>query len=140
MDNEPFELEAQTVSDLVDAVAADRAAAAAWPKTLVALVDVLAATLVRRGMAEEPAEEQARAMVAAIALYHGGRPVYLPRGTALENALLHDAIYRAHKRGNTDALARRHNLTTRTIQRIVRDQLLLHRARIQPSLFPHATS
>ena len=139
MTDEPFELESQTVADLVDAIAADKASTAAWPRTLVELVDVLTATLVRRGMKEESAEDQARHLVAAIALHHGGRPVYLPKGKTLETALLHDAIYRAHRRGNTDALARKHDLTTRAVQRIVRDQMLLRRSRIQPSLFPHAT-
>lgn len=133
---ESFELEAQTVDDLVDAIASDKVSVAAWPRTLVELVDVLTATLVRRGMKEEQAEDQARYLVTAIALHHGGRPVYLPKGKALETALLHDAIYRAHRRGATDALARKHGLTTRAVQRIVRDQMLLHRRRIQPGLFP----
>lgn len=139
MIDEPFELESQTAADLVDAIATDRASTANWPRTLVELVDVLSVTLVRRGLSEESAEDQARHMVAAIALHHGGRPVYLPKGKTLETALMHDAIFRAHRRGNTDALARVHKLTTRAVQRIVRDQTLLHRARIQPSLFPHAT-
>lgn len=139
IESESFELEAQTVAELADAIASDKLCTAAWPRTLVELVDVLAATLVRRGMKEEPAEDQARHLVAAIALHHGGRPVYLPKGKTLETALLHDAIFRAHRRGNTDALARRHGLTTRAIQRIVRDQTLLHRSRVQPSLFPNAT-
>lgn len=135
-EEESFELEAQTIAELADALASEKRGSAAWPRTLVELMEVLTATLIRRGIKEEPAEDLARHLVAAIALHHGGRPVYLPKGAALETALMHDAIYRAHRRGNTEALARRHGLTTRAIQRIVRDQMLLHRRKMQPSLFP----
>lgn len=136
---EAFALEAQTAADFaLDALQA-KSAHAVWPRTLVLLIDVLAATLQRMGHNPEQAEIWARALVLAQAHYIGGRAMYLPVGRKLETALLHDAIYRAHRRGNTDELARQHGLTTRAIQKIVRQQTLLHRARVQAELFPATT-
>jgi Mor family transcriptional regulator len=130
----PFALEAQTAAEMAESLALDRSATANWPKTLVELVDVLSATMIRRGEAVDEAEERARHMVVAIAMHNGGRPVYLPRGKALETALTHDEIYRASRRGNTDLLARKYNLTRRAIEQIVAKQTRLHRLRIQPAL------
>lgn len=136
---EPFELEAQTAADTAVQLAGEKFATANWPKTLVALMDVTVATLARLGLPAQQAEEVARAVTIAQAKYVGGRPMYLPAGRTLEAALLHDAIYRAHRRGNTEAIAREHGLTTRAVQMIVRQQTLLHRKRLQPTLFPDAS-
>ena len=133
-DDEPFELQAESAADMAAQLAAEKFEGVAWPKTLADLMDVMTATLERRGMQPEAAEETARALAIAQARYIGGRSFYLPTGRALETALLHDAIYRASRRGNTDALARRHGLTHRAIQMIVRRQTLLHRARVQMQL------
>lgn len=102
---------------------------AAWPARLVELAEVITAELARLRVAPEAAQHQARHVVAALALYCGGRPLYLPRGSSLKTALLHQSIYLEAKAGNTDELARRHGLTTRAVQRIVADQAKLHRAR-----------
>lgn len=120
------------ISKLGDSMADEIAAVASvpardWPATLAELVDVLTAVLVRRGMKEEPAEEQARHLVAAIAKHHGGRPVYLPTGARLERALMHAAIYRASRRGNSAELARKYGITMRAVQRIVREQTIMRR-------------
>lgn len=131
---EAFELEAQSSAEAAEALAGDRSASANWPRTLVEMIDVLSATLIRRGDDPEHAEDLARHLVAALAVHNGGRPVYLPRGSSLETAIKHDAIFRASKRGNTDALARKYNLSRRAIEQIVAKQTALHRARIQPML------
>ena len=132
--DEPFELEAQSAAELAEALVADRSSTATWPKTLVELIDVHIATLIRKGFEANAAEDLARHLVVALSVYNGGRPLYLSRGKALEEALMHDAIFRASRRGNTDALARQYNLTRRAIEQIVAKQARLHRLRIQPSL------
>jgi Mor family transcriptional regulator len=133
--NEPFELEAQSAAELAETLVADRSSTANWPKTLVELIDVNIATLIRKGFEPIVAEELARHLVVAQSIHNGGRPVYLPRGKSLEKALMHDAVFRASRRGNTDALARQYGLTCRAIEQIVANQTRLHRQRIQPS-FP----
>lgn len=155
MSQAAFRLEAETAAELaggalrVDGVVealdqVDRGkrdsrrvrADARWPVVIVDMIDVQAAALKRLGVADEQAEGYARAMVTAQALYLGGRHIYLPRGKQLEQALRDDEIYRAHRRGNTEALARRYDLTERQVQNIVKRQLELHRARVQMPLFP----
>lgn len=136
--NEPeaFELESQSLEELADeADALARASCnAAWPKNLAEMLDVSVAVLRREGLDDERAEELARRVVIAQARLIRGRAVYFPGGEALELALRNDEIFRAARRGNKDAMARKYNLTPRSIERIIREQTLLHRARMQPQL------
>ncbi len=132
---EPFELEAQAAADLAADVATSNAADVKWPGTLAQMMDVTCAALERAGVKEEQAEALARIVVIAQAHYIGARSLYLPRGKALELALRDDAIFRAHRRGSTLALAQQYDLSDRAIQMIVRRQTLLHRARVQGRLF-----
>lgn len=131
-----FQLEAPSedeLQELAQIAALDRAL---WPALLAALVDVAAVTLARVLRDEEAAEAAARQVVAAIARYHGGRSTYLPSGKDLELALVHDAIYRASKRGNALALARQHGYSQRRIEQITAAQTALRRAKMQGQLFP----
>jgi Mor family transcriptional regulator len=129
-----FRLEPEAAAELAGNVARTRDDAR-WPQLIVDLIEVQTAALVHMGLPEEQAERYARAMVIAQSLYQGGRHLYLPRGKQLEQALRDDEIYRAHRRGNTEALARRYDLTERQVQNIVKRQLELHRARVQMPLF-----
>lgn len=133
---EAFELESQTLEELADqADALARASSnVAWPKNLAEMLDVSVAVLRREGLDEERAEELARRVVIAQARLIRGRAVYFPGGEALEHALRDDEIFRSARRGNKQALALKHNLTERSIERIVRTQLLLRRARMQQQL------
>lgn len=135
-DQDDFELEAQTAADLAADAAASKTADANWPATLAQMMDVTCVALERGGLDEEQAEALARIAVIAQAHYIGGRSVYFPRGKTLELALRDDAIYRASRRGNTLALAKKYGLSDRAIQMIVRRQTLLHRARVQRELLP----
>lgn len=134
MSQPAFQLDAQSAAELAGDLARVRDDAR-WPQLIVDLIDVQAAALKRLGVTEERAEDYARVMVTAQSIYLGGRHIYLPRGKQLEQALRDDAIYRAHRRGNTETLARQFDLTERQVQNIVRRQLELHRARVQPRLF-----
>lgn len=135
-EHEPFALESQTVEEAIAAAErlADQSRDVRWPEHLAEMLDVLSATLLRRGMPEDAAEETARVLAIAQAKHIGGRPFYFPAGAVLERALVHDRIFREHRRGNTDALARQHGMTPRSIERIARQQLLLRRRRLQPEL------
>jgi Mor family transcriptional regulator len=139
-DDEPFRLEAQSASEAADLARLAALDKASWPKLLADLVDIAAAALAPRRGDPEAAEEDARLVVAAWARYQGGRSVYLPRGHELETALVHDAIYRASKRGNGLLLARQHGYAERSVQRIVAQQTALRRKRMQPELFPDGGS
>lgn len=103
---------------------------ASWPARLIEFVEVITAALKRLRVAPEVAQLQARHVVAELANYCGGRPIYLPRGARLKAALLHRSIYLEATAGkDTDELARRHGITMRAVQRIVAEQAELHRAR-----------
>lgn len=93
-----------------------------WAGTLAGLVDMLAADFQRRGRAEEDAVNEAQRVVALIAQDFGGRPVYLPRGDRLKQALVARQIYHLHNGRNTDDLAQRFGYTVRHIQRIYAEQ------------------
>lgn len=134
MPPDDFDLEMQTSADLAMAAEADRVSDALWPATLAQMVEVTCAALERSGMDEKGAESLSRVVVLAQAHYIGGRSLYLPRGKVLEAALRDLEIYRASRRGNTEALARKYGLTDRAVQKIVRKQTLLRRDRLQPRL------
>jgi Mor family transcriptional regulator len=76
-------------------------------------------------------------VVAALAEYLGARPIYLPRGDALKTALLHQSIWHEWDgRSETKwALAKRHKMSVRSIERIIAEQAALHRDRFQGKLF-----
>ncbi len=54
-----------------------------WPISLVAMLDVVTATLCYGGMARPSAARLAGEMMTALALYHGGRQHYLPKNDEL---------------------------------------------------------
>lgn len=98
-----------------------------WPSTLQELSDVLLAHFKRReGNADTP-EQTSTAVVLALARHMGGRPIYLPKAERLIHALRRVAIYRAHTGNNSAALARKHGITMRAVQRIVKEQSAIAR-------------
>ncbi len=105
-----------------------------WPKNLAAMVDVLVALYRRRGREADQAEDEAREVVLALALYFGGRPVYLPNGEQLEAALKHARIWHEFDGRNAHELADRHDLTLRQVQNIIADQMRYRRGLRQGAL------
>lgn len=106
-----------------------------WATTLVEYVRILEALYRRRGMEVEAAQRLAMDSALELGEYQGGRVIYLPRGDKLRLAIKHAEIYRRSKRGNIEALAAEFGLTVPQIYRIVREQGVLHRAKIQGTLF-----
>ncbi len=106
-----------------------------WPRQLADLVDVVAAMFRRRGRGAEQAVDEAREVVLALAVYFGGRPLYLPKGAMLETALLHARIWHEFNGRNTEELADRYRLTVRQVQKIIKQQMRYRRGLRQRSLF-----
>ncbi len=106
-----------------------------WPLQLAELVDVTVAALLRERVEGIDSVRLAEAVVLAQALYFGGQQFYLPKGKALATALTHARIFHEHNGRNVPDLARRYRLTTRQIQHIYRQQLLVRRGRRQFPLF-----
>ena len=106
-----------------------------WPRQLADLVDVVAAMFRRRGRGAGQAVDEAREVVLALAVYFGGRPLYLPKGAMLETALLHARIWHEFNGRNTEELADRYRLTVRQVQKIIKQQMRYRRGLRQRSLF-----
>lgn len=106
-----------------------------WAGTLAEYVRVLEALFIRRGMAAEEALKLAMDATLELGQYHGGQVIYLPRGDALRTALQHAEIFRRSRRGNIEGLAREYGLSVPQIYRVVRQQLALHRGRVQGTLW-----
>lgn len=106
-----------------------------WGAVLAEMVDVLTAAALRRGLDEEQALEHAQQNVLVLAQHFGGRPLYLPRGESLRVALRDRLIYHLDKGNNTEALAKRFDLTVRQIQIIRATQRALHLRKVQGRLF-----
>ncbi|MFX6383803.1 Mor transcription activator family protein, partial [Acinetobacter baumannii] len=77
---------------------------------------------------------EAREVVLALAVYFGGRPLYLPKGAMLETALLHARIWHEFNGRNTEELADRYRLTVRQVQKIIKQQMRYRRGLRQRSL------
>ncbi|WP_297829952.1 Mor transcription activator family protein [Thermomonas sp.] len=105
-----------------------------WPQQLAAMVDVLVAVFQRRGQTHEQSVASAREVVLALALYFGGRPVYLAKGELLETALRHARIWHAFNGRNAHELAEREDLTLRQIQKIIHRQMRYRRGLRQRKL------
>lgn len=105
-----------------------------WPKSLVELIDILEAELVRQGNTGAP-RELARKQALALSHYLGGRQYYIPCGTSMLAALRDDLIYCQFNGRNIEELRRAHRLSQPQIYQIIARQRQLHTRRRQPDLF-----
>jgi len=114
----------------------------AWPQTLADLVDVLSAAAADEGIDSDRVPALARKMVAAIAHYLGGQPIYLARGELLKRALQCTAIWQEWdgRRETKQRLAKKYDMSVRAIEKIIVAQSRLHRERFQGSLFERTGS
>lgn len=102
-----------------------------WPLRLLELADVVEGELVRRGAMSGSPRELAEAIVAQIAHYQGGRPFYLPVGTALKRALRDRRIYRDLRNGNYEEIAQREGVCVQQIYKIYGEMRALEKRRRQ---------
>jgi Mor family transcriptional regulator len=105
-----------------------------WEKSLVEAIEVGEAELMRRGLDEATAFEQASAVVIAIAEFRGGRLFYWPRGDRLRIAIRDAGIYRRFNGRNIEQLVSESGLNVIHVYRILREQRALHVRRVQPEL------
>ncbi|WP_299734031.1 Mor transcription activator family protein [uncultured Endozoicomonas sp.] len=106
-----------------------------WPGDLVELADVIRAQLKREGVDDEAIYRQAERVLLAMAFLCGGRNYYLPKGERIKNALRNKRIYDAFKGNNHRDLARQFRLSEQKIYEVLREQMQLHRNRVQHNLF-----
>lgn len=108
-----------------------------WPQELAALLRVMETTLVRLGVDSARAFALAAAQAADLAIYRGGRLLYLPQGQRLKLALRDAEIWRQFTGRNHQELADAHGLALQSIYEILREQRALNmdRRRQQGQLF-----
>jgi len=106
-----------------------------WAATLAGLVDHLADFYRRNGRDDDAAVGEAQKVVALLAHDFGGRPIYLPRGDRLQQALIARQIYLLHNGRNVEELAERFGYTVRHVQRVYAEQRSIEIRKRQTSLF-----
>lgn len=128
------EIDPDAAVDYADAMA-DATDRGKWPKRLLELTDLAESLLTRHAGRNLAARETAELIVAEIANYLGGRPVYLPRGEALKRALRDRRIWRDAGHIEPDKLADREGVCVQQIYKIIGEMRNLERKRRQGSLF-----
>lgn len=105
-----------------------------WEKSVVEAIEVGEAELVRRGLDQATAFEQASAVVLAISEFRGGRLFYWPKGDRLRVAIRDAGLYRRFNGRNIDELVEETGINVVHMYRILRNQRRLHVRRVQPDL------
>ncbi|CAA0111577.1 Uncharacterised protein [BD1-7 clade bacterium] len=106
-----------------------------WPQTLAEMVDVIESRLSReKDIKSEQANRLAKIVVFEIAQYFGGRPVYLPMGKRIEQALRDQDIWRDFTGDNIDRLIKKYKLSHQSIRDAIQRQRLIETAKVQRSL------
>lgn len=106
-----------------------------WPQELAAMLRVIEATLVRRGMDKQAAFAAAADVTTDLAAYRGGRMLYIPQGQRLALALRDAEIWRRFNGRNYQALADEFGMTVVSMYEIIREQRALNTRKIQGQLF-----
>lgn len=102
--------------------AAEPALRAFWPQRVAELVDVVQAAFVRERLPPGQAEQLAAVAVLAVAFFIGGRPVYLPVGARVRDAVRRRLIFRAWEAGETvAALQDRFGVSHETVYGAIRE-------------------
>ena len=101
-----------------------------WPKLLADMVDVVEVALKREKIPDDSVEKLARATVAALSTYFGGRVMYIPTGVRLRLALRDASIYRALGHEALDDIAKKHGITVNRAYQICAEQRELRRSKL----------
>lgn len=103
-----------------------------WPKMLAEMSDVTAAHLeTRQNLDAETARTQAQEWIITLAHHFGGRPLYMPKGDSLKQALRDSAIWQEFTGKNVYELAGKHDMSRTQIYRIIAQQRQLTSNRSQ---------
>lgn len=108
-----------------------------WPKDLVALIDIYQAALIRLGYKEEAANRIAHTLISELAVYCGGRYIYLPKGDALEKAIRDVRLYNdwSENQRTPEQLVVDYAISLQHVYRIIKEQRTYRINRVQPKLF-----
>ncbi|STQ75519.1 Mor transcription activator family protein [Grimontia hollisae] len=104
-----------------------------WPSTLQSLVELLRVELEREKIPN--ATGVAAKLTTSLAIYFGGRDIYIPKGDTLKASLRDIQIWRDFNGRNIEQLAAQHNLTERQITSIIKEQRKAEVERRQRKLF-----
>lgn len=107
----------------------------AWPQLLVDMLLVMQTAFQDVGAKPDQARELAITGMRALAIYHGGRTFYLPRGDKLEQALRDARMWDEFNGKNVGALCTRYKLTEQRVYQVLAEQRTLRARKIQPVLF-----
>ncbi|WP_413112135.1 Mor transcription activator family protein, partial [Thaumasiovibrio sp. DFM-14] len=108
---------------------------AKWPTTLVRLYDCLLNAIETSNIdLDTPTrQETAKDMVLALAVYFGGRDIYLPKGVKIKQALRNNEIFSQAGKVSPTILAARYDLSNRRINRIIEDMYKARRVELRRS-------
>lgn len=107
-----------------------------WPARLLEIADVYEATFrnAREKFSDLTPRQAAELMVRALANNQGGRPVYLPTGEAIDDALRARRVWRDSGHMSIEELANREGVVVQTIYRDIGRIKSIERKRRQPKL------
>lgn len=108
-----------------------------WPERLLELADVFEVTFLnaRKKIEDLTPRQAAELMIRALSSNQGGRPVYLPTGEAIEDALRARRVWRDRGHVSIEHLAEREGVVIQTIYRDIARIKTLESRRRQPKLF-----
>lgn len=107
-----------------------------WPLRLLEIADVYEATFrnAREKLADLTPRQAAELLVRALANNQGGRPVYLPTGEAIDDALRARRVWRDSGHMSIEELANREGVVVQTIYRDLGRIKAIEKRRRQPKL------
>lgn len=107
-----------------------------WPARLLEIADVYEVTFrnAREKFTDLTPRQAAELMVRALANNQGGRPVYLPTGEAIDDALRARRVWRDSGHMSIEDLAIREGVVVQTIYRDIGRIKAIERKRRQPKL------
>lgn len=107
-----------------------------WPRDLVALIDIYQAALQRLGHDTADARRIAHTLISELAIYCGGRYIYLPKGDALEKAIRDVRLFvdwsENHK--TPEQLVEVYSVSLQHVYRIIKEQRQYRINKVQPKL------
>jgi Mor family transcriptional regulator len=134
LDLPPVEVDEATLLDQLAALQ-DMTEAHSWPARLLELADVFeAAFIAAQKLKNITPRNVAEIMVLALARNQGGRPVYLPAGESVNDALRARRVWRDRGPLSINQLAEREGVVVQTIYRDIARIEAIEKARRQPTL------
>ncbi len=108
-----------------------------WPKDLVEIIEYVQAELKAAGVTDKELLLLTEKVLIGLSFRSGGRGFYFPNAHRVKKALLHKRI---HDDWATNIppieLVRKYRMSEPAIYRIIDEQRAIHKAHIQPALFP----